>query len=322
MISVEPKNLTIKQVGKYLLGGIAPRPIAFVSTISADGINNLAPYSFFNAFGQNPPVVAFSPSRRVRDNTVKDTYTNLIDNGECVIHAVTYSMVDQMNLASCEFSSDVDEYSISGFTPIDSDLVTPKRVKESPFHMECKLIQMVELGGLAGSGNLAICEVVKFHISKELIDEDGFIDPQMIDHVGRNGKAWYTRSFGESVFEVPKPGSIKGIGFENIPNFIKKSHIYSANNLGRFGLVNTVPDNKEVTKFINEFERMESTEETLFRFMQQNDYESMLKVALYFADKEHPKSKTYLEYTAKCAIENDAREFAWKVAIFSGTIEL
>ncbi len=321
MLSIEPKNLELKQIGKYLLGGVAPRPIAFVSTLSEEGVNNLSPFSFFNAFGHNPPVVAFSASRRVRNNTVKDTYNNLNNTGECVIHAVTYSMVEQVNLASCEFGADVDEFEKAGFTAVDSDIVKPKRVAESPFQMECKLMQMVDLGGKHGSGNLAICEIVKFHIANELIMDDGFLDPQMLDHVGRNGKHWYTRASGDAIFDVPKPGAIKGLGYQQLPDFMKRSHIYTANNLGRFGLVDYIPKEEEVESFMKNYERLDGSEDSFFRYMRFNDYKKMLSVALNFADIKHPKSIAYLEYTAKCAIENDNRDFAWKAAVFSGLFE-
>ncbi len=318
MLSVEPKDLPRIQVGKYLLGGVAPRPIAFVSTISSDGHKNLSPFSFFNAFGQNPPVVAFSPSRRGRDNTTKDTYENIIENKECVINAVTYSMVEQMNLASCEFGSDVDEFEQAGFTALDSDIVKPKRVAESPFQIECRMMQMIELGGKNASGNLAICEVVKFHIAEDIIREDGFLDPQKLDHVGRNGAAYYTRVFGDAVFEVPKPGLVKGIGFPAMPDYIKESNIYTANNLGRFGLVEKIPSEEQALSFIQNYEMIEATEGSFLRYRVAGDIENMLRSALFLEDSIHPKAPKFFELTAKAAIEKDERDFAWNVAVYKG----
>lgn len=320
MISVQPKDIPILQTGKYMLGAIAPRPIAFVSTISKSGVLNLSPYSFFNSFGTNPPTIVFSPSRRVRDNTVKDTYENIIETGECVVNAVTYSMVEQMNLASCEYDSDVDEFARSGFTPVDSDIVAPKRVGESPFQMECKLFKMINLGDGPGAGNLTICEAVKFHIAEEVVDDDGNIIPDAIDLVGRNGKAVYTRASGSALFEVSKPGRVKGIGFEKMPEYMKKSFVYSANNLGRFGLVDEIPSLDESRKFVESYEPRVCDEHAFERFERLGDCENMLRAALYALEKNDSRFAYRLEKAAKCAIEKDMREFAWKVARFAGEI--
>ncbi|MCU0365413.1 MAG: flavin reductase family protein [Ignavibacteriaceae bacterium] len=214
MLHYEPKNLTVLEVHKLLLGGVAPRPIALVSTISKDGINNLSPFSFFNAFGANPPVVAFSPSRRGKDATLKDTYNNLIAVKECVIQAVTHSMVEQVSLASAEYAPDVDEFIKSGLTPIDSDIVKPKRVKESPFQMECQLMEIKSFGEGGASANLAVCEVVKFHVAEELFT-NGIIDPLKIDLVARMSGDFYTRA-GSGVFVVEKPIGKKCIGYDQI----------------------------------------------------------------------------------------------------------
>lgn len=322
MISVEPKDVSHIEVWNYLLGGVAPRPIALVSTISKEGIPNLSPFSFFNAFGSNPPVVAFSPSRRGRDNTVKDTYTNLIETQECVINAVTYQMLHQMNLSSCEYSSDVDEFIKSGFTPIDSDIVKPKRVKESPFQMECKLMQMIELGGKAGSGNLALCEVVKFHIADYILDEKGKIDPHKINHVGRNGGEWYTICNSNSLIKVPKPGEIRGIGFDELPDFMKSSYIYTANNLGRFALVERVPDIETAIRFVESYPDLQADEYAFNMFQSYNDHKSMLSSAKYLHKIGNSKARLFFELTAKCAVENEDIDFAWNVALFASTIRI
>ncbi len=320
MIGLLPAEMTIPEISRYLLGGVTPRPIAFVSTISEHGVNNLSPFSFFNAFGNNPPVVAFSPSRRGRDDTTKDTYNNIMATRECVIHVVTYSIVEQMNLASCEYPENVDEIERAGFTAMESDLVKPKRIKESPYHLECKLMDMVHLGGKAASGNLAICEVVKFHIAEDIM-KDGLIDPHALDAVGRNGGAYYTRASGKAVFELQKPGRIKGIGLNALPDFIRNSNVYSGNNLGRFALVNDIPNEQSAISILQEVEPLESTEQAFFRFKRLGDKENMLRSAIYFSEKKHPKAKHFLEQTAKQILESGDQSLAWSVAILAGIVK-
>lgn len=317
MIHIDPRDATIPEVHGLLLGGVAPRPIALVSTISDDGVMNLSPFSFFNAFGANPPYVAFSPSRRGKDNTVKDTYNNLMSNKECVIQAVTYSMVDQINLASCEYEFGVNEFTKAGFTALDSDLVKPKRVAESPFQMECRLRDMIHLGGKEGSGNLAVCEVVKFHVS-EYIMTDGRIDPSKFDHVGRNGAAYYTRASGHALFEVEKPGLRKGIGFDGLPDYILNSNVFTANNLAKLALNDYIPEGLEAKEFIATIEPIEANDHTFENYYRMNDYKNMLRSALYMIKNGHPRAIGLLEKTAKCALENGNMDFAWKVAVHRG----
>ncbi|MCX6145742.1 MAG: flavin reductase family protein [Candidatus Kapabacteria bacterium] len=310
MYSVEPKDLTVAQAHQYLLGGVSPRPIAFVSTISQDGINNLSPFSFFNAFGANPPVIAFSPAISGRTGKTKDTFENIKSSGECVVHAVTHSMIEQINLASCEYDSNIDEFVKAGFTTLDSHLVKPKRVKESPFQMECKLMQIVELGGKAGSGNLVICEVVKYHISEDIL-VDGKIDPNLLDLCARNGGEYYTRASGNAIFEIKKPGLIKGIGFDGLPLFIKESHILSANNLAQLALRDELP---QLNNFENEIKNLtviEANDYVFERFERANDYKSMLNCALNFKNQNNINSKYYFEKTAKIALNNNNSDFAW-----------
>lgn len=316
MYSVEPKDLELSKRHGYLLGGIAPRPIAFVSTISKDGVNNLAPFSFFNAFGANPPTIAFSPARRGRDNTTKDTYQNLLDTKECVVHAVTFDIVEQMNLASSEYASDVDEFLKAGFTPLDSHLVKPKRVKESPFQMECKLVDMIEMGGKAGSGNFAICEVVKYHISEDILT-DGHIDPYKIDLVGRNGGSYYTRANGDALFELAKPGLRLGLGYDKLPEYIKKSEIYSANDVAKLAGSSEIPESSEVKKRMNEIEIIEAEPEMFDRHARLGDYEMMLTIALSLHKKGDCR-KSYFERAAKMALDYDDLDFAWDVVVFAG----
>lgn len=316
MYSVEPKELELRKRHGFLLGGIAPRPIAFVSTISKDGVNNLAPFSFFNAFGANPPTIAFSPARRGRDNTTKDTYQNLLDTGECVVHAVTFDIVEQMNLASSEFAADVDEFLKAGFTPLDSHLVKPKRVKESPFHMECKLIDMVEMGGGAGSGNFAICEVIKYHISEDIMT-DGHIDPYKIDLVGRNGGNYYTRANGDALFEIAKPGLSIGMGYDKLPDYVKKSDVYTANDLGKIAIQVELPPLEEVKTRIEQIELLDAEPEMFDRHARLGDYEMMLRIALSLLKKGDSR-KIFFERAAKLALDFDDIEFALDVVVYSG----
>jgi flavin reductase (DIM6/NTAB) family NADH-FMN oxidoreductase RutF len=315
MLHYEPNNLTIPEVHKLLLGGVAPRPIALVSTISKDGINNLSPFSFFNAFGANPPIVAFSPSRRGRDATLKDTYNNLINTKECVIQAVTHSMVEQVSLASAEYSSEVDEFVKSGLTPINSDLVKPKRVKESPYQMECKLLEIKSFGEGGASANLAICQVLKFHVAEDLFS-NGIIDPLKIDLVARMSGNFYSRA-GEGVFVVEKPIGKKVIGYDHIPEHIKKSEIYSANDLGKFGNSESIPSDDDVNSFIQELnadkiENYENGIEAFYRYQRLNNYGKMLKAVLNIDENK----KKNIELAVKCALQNNDMDFAWKAALF------
>lgn len=204
MQSVLASDLSPKEKYFYLIGGIGPRPIAFVSTLSKEGINNLAPFSFFNAFSSNPPVVIFSPARTANpDKPFKDTYTNLVETQECVVQMVNYVMREKMKLTAQELDASIDEFQVSGLTPIASDIVKAPRVKESPFQMECKLLEMKQLGDQPGAGNLAICEVLKFHVDPAVFKPGTErIDPQLIDLIGRNGEYYYTRASGDAIFEM------------------------------------------------------------------------------------------------------------------------
>lgn len=303
--SLNPKEMKSSEVQKWLQGGIGPRPVAFVSTISIDGIKNLAPFSFYNVFSSNPPVIGFSPARRGRDNTVKDTYNNLMANGECVVHAVTFDMLEQMNLASSELPAETDEFEIAGFTAIASDIVQPFRVKESPFQLECKMIQMISFSDKPGAGNLALCEVLRIHVDESILHE-GVIHPDLIDLVGRNGGNWYTRSFGSALFELPKPTHSNPVGYHNLPECFLKSNIFSANNLGLLASAEKLPDNLEIQDFIKDYPVLECDEVSFNRFNNIGDYERMLQAAKYFSSVNHPKTKYFIELTAKSAL--DARD--------------
>lgn len=240
-MEVLPKEISTKQLHAYLLGSIAPRPICFASTVDNEGNANLSPFSFFNVFGSNPPVVVFSPARRVRDNSIKHTLENVKENLEVVINMVSYDMVQQMSLSSCEYPKGTDEFVKSGFTPVRSDLVKPFRVKEAPVSLECKVMEVKPIGDGGGAANLIICEVVKMHINDAILDEDLQIDPHKIDLVARMGMDFYCRASGDSVFEVPKPNLQLGVGFDQLPEEILRSKVLSGNDLGILANSSEIP---------------------------------------------------------------------------------
>jgi flavin reductase (DIM6/NTAB) family NADH-FMN oxidoreductase RutF len=240
MISILPQDISTAKLHGYLLGSIAPRPIAFASTIDEDGNVNLSPFSFFNVFSANPPVLIFSPARRVRDNTTKHTLENVFQNKEVVINIVSYDMVQQMSLSSTEYAKGINEFEKAGFTEVASSLVAPPRVGESPVQFECKVNQIIELGTEGGAGNLIICEVVKLHIDESILDDEGKINPVKLDTVARMGGNWYNRS-KEGMFEVPKPLSTLGIGVDALPKEVRQSNILTGNDLGMLPNVEASP---------------------------------------------------------------------------------
>ncbi len=324
MLHFIPKDIPVPKVHHLLIGGVSPRPIALVSTLSKDGIPNLSPFSFFNAFGANPPIVAFSPARRGRDLTLKDTYHNIIATKECVIQNVTYAMVEQVSLASTQYGSSENEFVKSGLTPVKSDIVKPFRVKESPFQMECKLLEMKSFGEGGSSPNIAICEVLKFHVAEDIF-KDGNINPDLIDSVARMGGNFYSRASGNSIFEVVQPTTNIGIGYDNLPDFIKNSHIYSANNLGKFANIESIPNEDEVKKFWEKFDELnfddlEISEEAFYRYQRNHQYSKMLKAALNISNNKKDKAKLFYELTAKTALEAGDIEFAWHTALYSHKI--
>jgi flavin reductase (DIM6/NTAB) family NADH-FMN oxidoreductase RutF len=249
MVSIDPKNLTVQKLHQYLLGAIGPRPIAFASTVDAEGKPNLAPFSFFNVFSANPPILIFSPARSGRTNTTKDTYNNVKVVPEVVINVVNYDIVHQMSLASSPYAPGVNEFEKAGFTVLKSDSVKPFRVAESPVQFECKVNEVIELGTEGGAGNLIICEVLKIHIHDEVLDSNGMIDQQKIDLVARMGGDWYSRANAESMFEITKPISTCGIGFDALPVDIKSSNILSGNNLGHLAGIEKIPDETNVNEY-------------------------------------------------------------------------
>ena len=251
MISIEPKDLTPVKLQGYLQGAIGPRPIAFASTMDFDGNPNLSPFSFFNVFSSNPPILIFSPARRVRNNTVKHTLLNADATREVVINVVNYDIVQQASLSSTEYGDGVNEFVKAGLTALPSDLVKPFRVAESPVQFECKVNEIINLGEGGGAGNLIICEVVKIHINESILDESGAVDQFKIDLVSRMGGNWYSRA-NKGLFEVEKPITTLGIGVDNIPQEIINSSVFSGNDLGKLGNVESLPNAEEVSIFVKE----------------------------------------------------------------------
>lgn len=251
MLTIDPKELPISKLFGHLTGAVGPRPIAFASTVDTDGHVNLAPFSFFNVFGANPPILVFSPSRSGRDNSTKHTLDNVLAVPETVINMVDYKMVQQMSLASTAYAKGVNEFTKSGLTEIASETIQPPRVAESPVQFECKVIEVKALGDQGGAGNLVICEILRIHIDPSILDDKGGIDPMKMDQVARMGGNWYSRA-NQGLFEVPKPVAQTGIGVDNIPNTIRLSSVLTGNDLGMLGNVEQLPSLEEVKGFVNE----------------------------------------------------------------------
>lgn len=249
MSIIDPNNIPPHILHRNLLSAIAPRPIAFASTIDSMGKANLSPFSCFNVFGVNPSTLIFSPSRSGRTNELKDTYLNVKEVPEVVINIVTYSMVEQMNLASTEFPRGVNEFFKSGFTPVPSEKIKPFRVKESPVQIECKVRQVIETGNGAGSANLIICEVLLIHVNDNVLDKSGMIDSRKLDLVGRLGSDYYVRASGRALFTLEKPGSNNAIGVDSLPEDIRMSNVLTGNDLGRIGSLQLAPTAHEIEKF-------------------------------------------------------------------------
>ncbi len=316
---IDPASASVKDVFAALLGGVGPRPIALVSTLSAGGIPNLSPFSFFNAFGANPPTIAFSASRRVRDNTTKHTYENIVANGECVVQTVTHSIVEQVNLASAEYGEGINEFEKSGLTIVPSDIVAPPRVNESPFQMECKLTQMVELGTEGGAGNLAICEVVRFHISDDILT-NGRIDPRKLDAVARMGGNFYAHASESALFELPKPDSAIPLGWDQLPDFIKLSDILNANNKAQLALQTTMPTVEDATKSLSIYTPAKGTTNEFFRCEQNGDYKRMISIALASKTTDSKQATRLLILAARRALEFRQRELAWQLLVYAESI--
>lgn len=280
MLTIDPREISTGKRHQYLLGAVGPRPIAFASTIDENGRPNLSPFSFFNVFSANPPILIFSPARRGRDNTVKHTYLNAKATKEVVINIVNYKIVQQMSLASTEYAEGVNEFEKAGFTMLKSDLVKPFRVAESPVQFECKINEIIELGEEGGAGNLVICEVVKMHFDEAILGEDGFIDQYKIDQVARMGGNWYTRA-NMGMFEVPKPLSTLGIGVDQIPSEIRNSKVLTGNDLGKLGNVENLPSEEEIEIFRKE-------DKEVAEVLSSGDCEKTHLLAQLYLEKDEP----------------------------------
>lgn len=294
MLTIDPKETKTAVVHSYLLSAVAPRPIAFASTVDKEGNVNLSPFSFFNVFSANPPIAVFSPARRGRDNTVKHTYENVKEVPEVVINIVNYPMVQQTSLASTEYPKGVNEFVKSGLTPVSSELVKPPRVKESPVQLECRVREVIELGDQGGAGNLVVCEIVLIHINEDVLNENKQIDQNKIDLVARLGGNWYCRASGNALFEVEKPLTTLGIGVDALPAHIRNSKVLTGNNLGQLGNIEHIPTAEEVRDYCGKGAITEA-----FR-----DY-----------GKDAHKLEEHLHHIAKRLLDDGKVIEAWKVLL-------
>ncbi|QYJ68688.1 flavin reductase family protein [Flavobacterium litorale] len=288
MLSINPKEIPTAKLQGYLQGAIGPRPIAFASTVNENGVPNLSPFSFFNVFSANPPVLVFSPARRVRNNTTKHTLINAELTKEVVINVVNYAIVQQASLSSTEYADGINEFEKAGLTMLPSDVVKPFRVKESPVQFECKVTDIIALGNEGGAGNLILCEVVKLHIDEAILDANGAVDQTKIDLVSRMGGNWYSRA-NQGLFEVEKPLTTLGIGVDNVPDFVKECGIFNGNDLGKLGNVETLPSDEAIAAFIKD------------------DFEIKALLSADDATKKYQKAKQYLD-------DNEVLT-AWKVLL-------
>lgn len=287
MITISPSETPQNILHSHLVSSVGPRPVCFASTVDAKGNLNLAPFSFFNIFGSNPPIAVFSPARSGRTGQQKNTVENVLEVPEVVINIVTYSMVQQMSVASGEYPKGINEFIKSGFTPIASDKVKPFRVKESPVQMECKVLEVKHTGTGGGSGNLIICEVIHMHISEDILNTDGKIDQQKIDTVGRMGGNWYCRAHGDALFELSQPNQNIGVGVDGIPASIRNSKILTGNNLGQLGSALHLPLDEEVKEYagFEDFQRLkhlpeEKIHEVAKKLLEQNKTTEAWKLLL------------------------------------------
>ncbi|MBR9853468.1 MAG: flavin reductase family protein [Algicola sp.] len=247
--TLDPTKIPQPELYSILSTAVAPRPICFASTIDTEGNVNLSPYSFFNVFSSNPPVMVFSPTRSGRDNSLKHTHQNVVEVPEVVINVVNHKMVEQMSLSSTAYAKGVNEFVKAGFTQVPSLKVKPPRVAEAPVSFECRVLEVVELGQIPGAGNLVIAQVDMIHINDEYLTGDE-LDTEKLDLVGRMGGNWYIRAIKDSLFEVPKPIRTQGIGVDALPKGIRESNVLTGNNLGRLGNVESVPFVEEIKAII------------------------------------------------------------------------
>jgi flavin reductase (DIM6/NTAB) family NADH-FMN oxidoreductase RutF len=249
MLTFNPQEISVQRLHQLLLGSIGPRPIAFASTMNAAGQANLAPFSFFNVFSANPPILIFSPARSGRTNETKDTYKNVKELPEVVINVVNFDIVHQMSLASSPYSPEISEFEKAGLTAVPSETIKPFRVAEAPVQFECRVNEVKELGFEGGAGNLIICEVLRMHVREDLIDEKGLIDQHKIDLVSRMGGDWYVRANENSMFEIKKPITTCGIGFDALPEDVSSSRILSGNDLGQLAGIEALPNETDVNEY-------------------------------------------------------------------------
>jgi flavin reductase (DIM6/NTAB) family NADH-FMN oxidoreductase RutF len=280
MKTIIPSEISIPKLHHYLLGAVGPRPIAFASTIDKNGNRNLAPFSFFNVFSANPPILIFSPARSGRTGETKHTHDNVKEVAEVVINVVNYSMVHQMSLASSPYAKGVDEFIKSGFTPIESVTVKPWRVKESPVQIECEVIEVKELGDAGAAGNLIICKVKCIHIDESVLDANEEIDQTKIDQVARMGGNWYCRAHGSALFEVQKPLTTIGIGIDSLPEHIRYSKVLTGNHLGQLGNLEHFPNEDRIAEVKNSIETNEDKEEMAMDFINKGEVEKALCILL------------------------------------------
>ncbi len=291
MLRVEPGTIKTADLHEYILGAVAPRPIAFASTLDETGVPNLAPFSFFNAIGSKPPILVFSANRRVRNNTTKDTYTNIKANHEVVINVVNFEIVRQAALCSIEYPSSVNEFVKSGLTPIASEKVKPFRVEESPVQFECHVREIHEYGQEGGAANLFICDILLMHIDEDVLDENGKINPFKIDLVARMGQSFYSRAAGEegeSIFEIKQPVSKIGIGFDQLPDFIRNDERFTSYELGQLASIEKIPADEEVRIFKEENADLiagiqkdsQTLDEYIARLLSEDNVETAWKIIL------------------------------------------
>ncbi|HEY8400433.1 MAG TPA: flavin reductase family protein [Cytophagaceae bacterium] len=291
---IKPEDYPVNEFHSFLLGAVGPRPIAFASTIDKNGNVNLSPFSFFNVFSSNPPVLIFSPARRVRDNTTKHTLENVKEVPEVVINIVNYSMVQQTSLASTEYDKGVNEFIKAGFTEAPSTSIKPPRVKEAPVSFECDVIQVIELGQSGGAGNLILCKIKLAHAKEEIFDTGLKIDPNKIDLVARMGADYYCRASGKALFEVPKPLQTKGIGIDRLPEKIKSSTVLTGNDLGMLANIEQLPEKDTI---------------------QDSSVLSSIKDILSITDQN--KRELLLHMEAKSLLAQNKVTEAWKILLLS-----
>lgn len=315
MTSLRAEDTTAVEAYRLLTAGVCPRPIALVSTVSVDGTPNLAPFSFFNAFGANPPIVGFSAMRSLRDGSLKDTYENLRATEECVIQGVPLGIVEQVNLAAAEFPPNVSEWEKCGLTPLPSERVAPTRVAESPFQLECKLWQLVQLGDQPGSGSLFLCEVLVFHVARDLLVE-GTLETTRTSHVGRMGGAEYSLTTGSAVFSLPRAKPDHVIGFDGLPTEVRSSRFLTGNQLGRLAAHERIPGADEVAAFAADNPAHPGSAATCERLVDQGDVEQAFAIARFLADSHHPRADRLLEASIQRAIEAGQIDFGWQALLW------